>query len=139
MRLSTRAKLLRPEQLRQAAYRLCVFVRCARLPLAVAVLSNLLDDVGIHVSARQLTAICRALERQGHLQISTGRIPRYGLGASAAQSIDGEALAHHVEVELASPESSVRKATPARFVRVSSVFDLGRHCTQQERAGDNET
>ena len=131
--MPTRAqrKSLDAAELRQAAIRLCSFVRCARLPLAPEVLRSLLDDAcDIVVSRRQMAALCAALEAQQQLQRYAGRVPRYGPGARANCALDGVALTARVEREL----DGAQPPAPTDFGRVESVFQLGREIQRQQRA-----
>ncbi len=131
--MPTRAQRKAPDaaQLRQAAIRLCSFVRCARLPLAPEVLRSLLDDAAdIVVSRRQMAALCAALEAQQQLQRHAGRVTRYGPGRRAHCALDGAALAAAVEREL----DDASHAPPAiDYGRVASVFQLGREMQRQGR------
>ena len=132
--MSARAqrKALDAAQLRQAAIRICSFVRCARLPLAPEVMRSLLDDASdIVVSRRQMAALCTALEAQQQLQRHAGRVMRYGPGRRAHCALDGAALAVDVEREL----DGAPHAQPAiDYGRVASVFQLGREVMRQGRA-----
>jgi hypothetical protein len=123
-------KTLDAAELRQAAIRICSFVRCARLPLAPEVLRGLLDDAcDLVVSRRQMAALCIALEAQQQLQRYAGRVPRYGTGSRAHCALDSAALTARVEREL----DSARRPPAPDFGRVASVFQLGRELQRQQR------